>query len=420
MRRSFSLLAAAWLAVVPLSIAPAQAEPGAPCAPPAVPDPMPEGQSHDHTDAAQHGFACRVRTLASLDLRGAIPEPMLFGEIDAAGTTVAMATAFPQAGFVLLDVSDPARPALLSRYRDARCETRSDLDCGADVKLTPDGRFAFLALQRAARGDPDESKRLQPGIVTVDVSDPRTPRRVSFAPLRPVGVHMLAYHQIRGEGFVFARARGLGPRADEPGVAIFRVGRDGGLSRIGTIVVDAAHDVSLYDDPIDRTTYLSLSGAQSGHLYFFDVGDPANPKEAGRFSPRAEVRDNSWYMHNAWEFREGARRLAFAGPELYGEVGSLPPGHGSVAGPLWLLDTTSHARPHVLGEWRNPGRHAAGTLTFSPHNTWYAGDGITWTAHYHGGVWVLDWREVLAGRARRPREIGYAVPNALRRDFVAS
>lgn len=398
--------------------APAAREP-APCAPPAAADPMPEGGAHDHADPAMHRFQCGLRAVATLDLTTAVPEPQMFGEMDIAGDIMVMATTFPDAGFLVFDVSDPTKPAMLSRFRGPACERETDLDCGADIKITPDARTVFLAIQRSGGGG-TESTRLQPGIMTVDIADPRAPREVAFERIPPVGVHMLAFHKIGDHGWVFARARGLGRANAQPGVAIYRVEPGGALRKTGEIVTDAAHDVSLFDDPADGTTYLYLSAAQSGALEIYDVGDPIAPTKAGEWRPAPEVAGNQWYMHNAWTFRDGSRRYTFAGPELYTEFDPLPPGHGGVAGPLWLLDTTDHANIRVAGEWRNPGGHAAGDLTFSPHNTWYAGDGITWTAHYHGGVWMLDWRDVLAGEARRPREIGSFVPHTARRDFVTS
>lgn len=390
-------------------------EPSSPCAPPVAADPMPEESDHDHADPAQHAFECRLAAVSSLDLSELVPQPILFGEIDVAGDLAVVALTFADSGFVTLDVSDPAAPTPLARFRGPACETKTDLDCGADVKLSPDGRFAFLALQRSRRGDARRARELA-GIITVDVSDPRAPTRVAFTAISPVGVHTLTLHEIAGELYLFARSR----ENDRPGETIFRVGDDGRLSRVGRILADGAHDRFLFSDPADGKTYLYLAGAQSGLLLVYDVTDPRRPAEVGRWKPEPDVPGEVWYVHNAWTFRHDGRRYTFVGPELYEAFAGLPPAHGSAAGPLWLLDTTDHAKPRLVGEWRNPGEHAGGNLTFSPHNTWYAGGGITWTAHYHGGVWVLDWNEVLAGRARRPREIGYHVPHEIRRPFVTS
>lgn len=386
------------------------------CSRPAT-DPMPQGAGHDHTDPTQHRFECELHAAATLDLKDTVPEPELFGEIDLAGDIAVMATTFPQAGFVVLDVSDPAAPVVLSRFRGGACNPKVDIDCGADVKVTPDARYAFLAVQ----GSAETPKGIAtPGIVTVDIADPRAPKQIGFVAVPPVGVHMLAFHKIGNDGWIFARARGLGDADAEPGVAIYRVEPGGRLSKTGEIVTEGAHDVTLYDDPVDRRTYLYLSGAQSGTMFVYDVADPLSPRRVGAWKPKPEVAENAWYMHNAWTFRSGDKRYTFAGPELYGRFGSLPPGHGGVAGPLWLLDTTDHDDIKLIGEWRNPSDRAAGNLTFSPHNTWYAGAGITWTSHYHGGVWVLDWNRVLAGQAREPRVVGYHVPHTARREFVES
>lgn len=416
MRTRFSLaltLCAAAL-IIPTGPAPAQTSD---CSAPASDDPLPDGDGHDHADPTQHRFECALRAVATLDLKDAVPEPELFGEIDLAGDIAVMATTFPEAGFVVLDVSDPATPVVLSRFRGEKCNIKIDIDCGADVKLTPDARYAFLAVQGNAQSPKGVAT---PGIMTVDISDPRAPKQIGFVAVPPVGVHMLSFHKIGNDGWVFARARGLGRARIEPGVAIYRVEPGGRLAKTGEITADGAHDVSLYDDPVDGRTYLYLSGAQSGTLFVYDVSDPLTPRRAGSWKPEVEVDGNAWYMHNAWTFRSGGRRFTFAGPELYGTFDPLPPGHGSVAGPLWLLDTTDHSAIRIAGEWRNPSGRKAGNLTFSPHNTWYAGAGITWTSHYHGGVWVLDWKEVMAGRASAPVVSGFHVPHTARRDFVSS
>src|SRR5688572_17747027 len=91
-----------------------------PCISP-TPDPMPAGADHRHADRPAHAFSCGLEAVATLDLLDVVPEPMDFGEIDVAGDRVVVATAYPRAGFVVIDVRDPARPKALGRWTGPAC-----------------------------------------------------------------------------------------------------------------------------------------------------------------------------------------------------------------------------------------------------------------------------------------------------------
>jgi hypothetical protein len=111
---------------------------------------MPEGPSHDHKSINQHRFACRMEQVAFLPLTrelGAQPDSVLFA-MDVKRGIAVVGTAYPEAGFLLFDVADPARPRFLSWYRSAKCDqTLIDYNCGAYVELSSDARTVFLALQ---------------------------------------------------------------------------------------------------------------------------------------------------------------------------------------------------------------------------------------------------------------------------------
>lgn len=385
-----------------------------PCAPPAAPDPMPEGDDHDHANPAHHRLECGLESVAFRGLEGLVPEPTQFGEVDVAGGIAVMALAYPEAGFIVFDVSDPQNPRALARFRGPRCEeVVIDVDCGADVKLRPDGRTAFLAIQKPGvpEGEPPGTRILPetPGIMAVDLSDPRAPKLASLTPVPPKGSHMIGYHEIGGKGYVFAVRNGVG-------FQVFRVDGAGLATRlvsVAEVMTPSVHDVFLFADPTDARTYLYFSAGRAGALIIYDVTDPVRPRAVGEWKPVPERPNEKWYIHGAWTFRAEGRRFTLVGPELF----SPDEWHGSVAGPVWLLDTTDHARPRLVGEWSNPGGHVAGELGFSPHQIAFF-DGLTYLSHYHGGVWLLDWRRVLRREARRPEEIGYYVPHSSRRPFL--
>jgi hypothetical protein len=374
---------------------------------------MPEGAGHDHASNAHHGFACGLAVAAFRELKDLVPEPTMFGEVDIAGDIAVMATSFPEAGFVVFDISDPVNPVAESRFHGPNCEqVVYDIDCGTDVKLSPDGTAAFLSTQYLTRvpGAPQNPESLlappEPGILAVDLSDPRRPLLTSWLPVEALGVHMFAYHEIGGQAYLFAIDNTLG-------ITVARVDRVAGKPVLQPVPGDHAgaggHDVFLFDDPVDRKTYLYVAASYDG-LEIFDVTDPTSFIRAGQWRPPA----GRWYSHTTWTFRWGAHRYTLVVPELFQGSGERE------VGPLWLVDTTNHSSPELVGTWTNPGRHRGGDLGFSPHNFWYAGDGIVWLAHYHGGVWLLDWKDVLNGSATAPGELGYAVPNLADRAFATA
>ena len=372
-------------------------------------DPMPTGGGHDHNDRAQHRFACGVSEVASLDLANIVPDPVYFGELDVAGNRAAITIAYPRGGFVLFDISDHPHPRILSRFNGPPCDTVvRDYDCAADVKLSPDGRYAFLAIQKSLATAPGRTDKpalpRETGVMSVDLTNPAAPRRVSFAPIGPRGTHMLAVHTIGGRDWLFAIH-------NKQGFYVFE--RKGPvLHRVADVSTTGAHDFYVYDDPVDHKTYLYLAGETAG-MFIYDVTDPTHPHRVGAWKPVSELADQLWYVHSVWTWRDSGRRYTLVDPEL------SAPGrdHGSLPAPIWLLDTTDLTAIRVVGEWRNPGKHPAGNSRFSTHDFTVV-DGVSWLAHYHGGVWLLDWRPVIRGQATRPTEIGYFVPHSTDRPSV--
>src|SRR5688500_188740 len=102
---------------------------------------MPANEGHDHTDINQHRFKCDMETVAfeaMTEQFGARPD-VVFGEMDVKGDLAVVAIAYPEAGFVLFDVSDSSTPKFLSWYRGDACEGLAiDVDGGAFVDLSPD------------------------------------------------------------------------------------------------------------------------------------------------------------------------------------------------------------------------------------------------------------------------------------------
>ena len=101
---------------------PAPATPPGPCTETAKAA-MPAHEGHDHLDPAQHKFGCRMSKVwfdPLTDVLAARPEIVL-GEMDVKGNLMVIATAYPESGFLLYDISNPTAPKFLSHYRGEEC-----------------------------------------------------------------------------------------------------------------------------------------------------------------------------------------------------------------------------------------------------------------------------------------------------------
>ena len=104
---------------------------------------MPAGKDHDHTAIEQHRFACNMVQSSFHPLIEQLEgrPDIVLGEMDVKGDLAAVGVAYPESGFLLFDVKDPAAPRFLSWYRGDECEgTLVDVDCGAFVDVSPDGK----------------------------------------------------------------------------------------------------------------------------------------------------------------------------------------------------------------------------------------------------------------------------------------
>lgn len=414
-----------------------------------------DGDGHDHLDIDHHRASCRMEQVAFLSLQKQLDKEVL-GEMDVKADIAAVAVAFPQAGALFFDVADPARPVFLSRYRSSECEGQViDVDCGAFIDLSADGKRAYLSVQQLSvvpgrAPDPQAPLPAVPGVEMIDLSDPRRPTLSDILPVvSQGGVHTSRSHVIP-EGFasdavpgeyVFSVANGLG-------VAVSRVERGlmGGtrLIFVKLIPVDEVHDTFIQNDPIDRRTYLYVAAGFESGFYVFDVTDPGGPtplKAEWDLTPECET---DWYSHTIDVAIRDGRRYVTMPAELFDQgeqskedqaegCGKLV-GNGDKAGPLWIVDGSdfsalgpadalddspaeaateaelkSKSQNALVATWTNAAERPAGFFTFSPHNQQIVGDRI-YLSGYHSGVTVLDASAAFAGRrGTRPVEVGFIV-----------
>ncbi len=429
------------------------------------------GEGHDHLNISQHQFACRMQTVAFLPLLAetdnpATPQPdpnEILGEMDVKADIAAVSIAYPRGGILFFDVSDPARPKFISRYRGAECDGAViDVDCGAFTDLSADGKTAFLSVQQLSvvpGGAPGLNEPVAaPG---VDVVDVKTGQLTGRLPIESVGgVHTSRSHIIpegpssadkpRAPGeYLFSVANGLG-------VEVSRVvdAPSGGktLTKVGRIDMDEVHDMFLQDDPLTGRTFMYIAAGNDTGFYVFDVTDPSQAVEDSNsallaewdLTPECEL---DWYSHTIDVATRNGRRYVTMPAELFDngpqdeedtkEGCGKVYGNGDKAGPLWIVDATdldalkgdfadtedtaaeeeatdaklkAASEKALVTTWTNAANREGGNLNFSPHNQQIVGDRI-YLSNYHAGVTVLDASAAFQGRNERPKETAFLVPS---------
>jgi hypothetical protein len=439
---------------------------------------MPIGQGHDHKDIAQHRFACRMRQVAFLSLKEELGDrpDVILGEMDVKAGIAAVAITFPRAGVLFFDVKDPARPKFLSRYDGTACdELVTDINCGAFVDLSDDGKTAYMSVQKLsqlpAQPNPDVVRQSGPGVDVIDLSDPRRPLLTQPYTVAGIGgVHTSRSHTIPEGPSSESRPRRPGEyvisNQNGVGIDIAQVTKVGGRrvlttvrqlegdDVLATIENNEVHDTFIQNDPVDGRTYLYNAAGFSTGFTVYDITDPYRVRLVAEWDLTPQCTED-WYSHTIDVVHRGGRRYVTMPAELFLQVDTESPsglaeqsaeeqakgcgqfvGNGDQAGPLWIVDATDFSklgpandlksaaqreataerlakasRDALVATWTNPAGRAAGSLTFTPHNQQVVGDRI-YLSHYHGGVFVLDASAAFAGKRERPREIGHIVPSA--------
>lgn len=418
---------------------------------------MPAGEGHDHLRPDQHAFSCRLEQVAFDSLKVELAErpDVALGEMDVKGDLAVVGVAYPESGFLLFDVSNPAQPGFLSWYRSAQCEGLAiDVDCGAFVDLSPDGQQVFISKQQItalhSSLGPETLGTLPadyPGIEVVDISNRKRPLLRQALPQPSVGgVHTTRSFEVPATG-------GAGPRepgtytvsvANSVGASFNRVGPGGLLSPVGVLEMDELHDTFIQEDPTLKRTLLYVAGGFDTGFSVYDITAPSNPVALAEWDITPECA-NDWYAHTLAVTTVEGRRVVTMPVELIDFFGNQSAadkaegcgnlqGNGDLAGPMFIVDATDFSKlgpadpvdseaqetaggvmkqrseATLITTWSNAAGRAGGELTFSPHNQQIVGDKI-YLSGYHSGVTVLDAADAFRGKNVRPRELAFAVPS---------
>ena len=373
-------------------------------------------QLHDHTDPALHTSSYGLRLV---NWSALIPEEL--GTEGFAGMRIVddvayIATDGAHAGFVMVDVSDPRAPRMLSQYSTPG---------GASQEAVPswDGNWVFLNLQR--RPDPmdivaDPLRGTGTGIQIIDVSDKTDPQFESFFPVELQGTHVMMYFEWQGAEYLVyngqptrqALATGdtYTPRpgndikiaefVDVAGTMTLRPVGNFHYADANTAMVSQGcfpHDQYVEEHPLTGQLLLYVAHWDCGALTV-DISDPTMPvllDVDDQLEPSTRAR---YHYFRPDPTPRGDRIIAWSGPEI--DISPGEPGY------VRAHDVTDPANIEQIGWWRLPGFvENDKPFLMSPHNFDFQGD-LMALAHYHAGVWVLNVSDPTA-----PYAVAYYQPH---------
>jgi hypothetical protein len=434
--------------------APPPALPPVPAPLPTLPDwaarALPFGQGHNHSRAAEH------QGLSTADFEVLGWDPLAtdyYGGAGAGTYYCGEATQTPEGrrlavvngfasdvAFVLVDVTDPARPQKVGEYALARAHVY-------DVAITADGKHVVVGTtsidnpEKAAGALPGPGlERVQPrwrdactggerdagpeqllplgsSVLLVGVQDLAEPVLEDAVPAPPRGPHSVSTALVDGKQLVLASVQYTLHLASLFYFLEVQQGPLGAkLHLLSTYdpppspqrepVTNGHVDGSIQKHPLTGRTLAYLADWDGG-MVVVDITDPAMPTTLAVWSdypgPLGEG-DALGHIHatlpieGTWD----GHHFTIAGQELGGRPKTRPSGW------IHILDTTDPSRPTEAGRWTLPVDVTwdAG-LIFSTH--YFAlQDRVLFVSMYHAGVWAVDLRD--AGKLADPPAIGVFIP----------
>jgi hypothetical protein len=439
---------------------------------------MPIGEGHNHSDIKQHAFSCRMEQVAFASLTAQLKDRpnVILGEMDVKAGIAAVAITYPQGGVLFFDVSDPADPTFLSRYDATECDQLlEDINCGAFVDLSSDGRTAYLSIQKLSMLPTlplnlNALNQSGPGVDVIDIANPRKPAKTMFYPILGLGgVHTVRSHTIPAGPSSAGQPRAAGEyvisNQNGVGIDIAKVTKVAGkrllttVRQLGTINLAATiqnnevHDTFIQNDPLDGRTYLYNAAGFATGFNVYDITDPSRIKQVAEWDPTPEC-ENDWYAHTIDVTHRDGRRYVTMPAEMLLMIDPQSPsglsemsegdkshgcgnfvGNGDKPGPLWIVDATDFSKLGPANDKKSPEQALATDAALKKASldalvaTWTnpagrAGGSLTFSphnqqivgdniylSHYHGGVYVLDASAAFSGRRERPKEVGFIVPH---------
>lgn len=313
----------------------------------------------------------------------------------------------PDDGFVVVDVSDPANPRQLARFRCAA--SYGDISIWEDVVVLSqyDARHGpDCEAPAAAFTDADAFA----GLRVVSIADPANPVLLASVPTGAPGgstpgvygshtntiVPDLEHRDANGRAaprlLVYA-AMYYHPRI-KPSASIVEVLLDDPASAhvIGAIDNDEAlgcHDMTVF---LPRS--LMACSAYEAGVVLFDISDPEHPARVGRLIDPT-ISKNGESHHSTAFSNDGMTLLINA--EIYTDVGVAPCSGGTTSdrGQLWFYDVSVPSSPDRKGSFQLPRPNRAHACY--PHESNVipvSGDrDLAVTGWFGGGVDIVDFTD---------------------------
>ena len=325
----------------------------------------------------------------------------------------------PDDGFVVLDVSDPARPTQVSRFR---C-----VGSYYDISIWKD--LVLLSQNGATVGDGCDAtptKATDPkafaGIRVISIADPENPVPVAAVPtgiaetgwgrfVRGSHTHTIVPDLDHTDGAGHPAPRLIVYSADgyqygvTPHATIVEVPlREPSAARVvGTI--DNGTDLQCHDMSVFIPRDLMACSAHEEGEILFDISDPVHPLRLSHFINPYVVADQE--SHHSTTFSNDGNTLVLDA-ELYANV--CAGGSGATLGALWFYDISDPSAPKERGFFQLP-RPTAGHMCYGHESNVIPMRGprdIVATGWFGGGVNLVDFTN-----PSRPREIAFWVNSGL-------
>jgi hypothetical protein len=328
----------------------------------------------------------------------------------------------PDDGFVVIDVSDPAAPTELGRFRCVASD--------ADISIWEN--LVFLSQYEASASEdcgsatgPDQVSGAFAGVRVVSIEDPANPVQlaavrtgVAEGSLQPAvkGSHTntivpdLQHVDARGKAAprLLVYANMYYHPGVHPHVSIVEVplGDPAAARVIGAI--DNSTTLGCHDTTVFLPRSLMACAAYEAGVILFDITDPEHPAIVGHFINPTITKYNE--SHHSTAFSNDGKTLV-VNAEIYTDVGVAPcsGGSGQPRGALWFYDISDPANPVQRGSFQLP-RATRGHACY-PHESNVipmTGDrDVAITGWFGGGVNAIDFTD-----PTNPQEIAYWVSAA--------
>lgn len=347
--------------------------------------------------------------------------------------------------FELVDVTDGSNPEVLGEFVLPRSASR-------DVALTPDGNHVAVAISDPDAGEanffaqfgvstasfpdareqalaaagnafwrspcndgpvplagldgPEQEAPFPPGVMLVDVSNPKVPTLVGYYVLPILGAHSVYAGELQGRTIIIASVTNL--VAAVSNFWFFEV-TENGLSLLsqynepattgGAPVINGHNDAVVQEHPITGQPLIYLANWHQG-MTILDFSNPLLPQRIGGWSDTPGtanadlVQDGHGNVHEAIPITGlwGGRHYTLVGQEILDRPLATP------SGLVHILDTTDPRTPTPVASWTLPvdvvwdESAIFSTHYVSQHNS------TIFVAHYHAGVWAIDASGLLDGK----------------------